>query len=233
MAAFLPHVPQRNRLPHGVRKWLYLMLVLWFILSWRPVVPIGSSPGSWHTYLQWGAFLCAPKMQKAIQHSFLVPVDAQVRCRTSWAGLCGCGGNLKAAILGGRNTRLGRLQRFSFFQIVGSFDMFAIVWLVFFTSAISWVKVTFQFDLSVSCSWMGVAFETILRSYTLAPLVLIWMLALPVVAARFRGLHLTDKKREQKNQGVHMYHGNIHPGKWVCECIHASAYTCMYVYMYI
>ena len=116
--------------------------------------------------------------------------------------------------------------------------MFAIVWLVFFTSAISWVKVTFQFDLSVSCSWMGVAFETILRSYTLAPLVLIWMLALPVVAARFRGLHLTDKKREQKIKGVHMYHGisiqeNEYVSAYMPVHIHVCMCTCIYKYINI
>jgi len=176
------------------------MLVLWFVMSWRPVVP----EADW----LFDRVLAYISVMGCV---FVCSQDAE--CDTAVvSGASGCSGALSNILSGfmwmwrklkGSNTwwQKHKVRPFakihiSFFQIVGTFDMFAIVWSVFFTSAISWVEGTFQFDPSVSCSWMGVAFETILRSYTLALLVLIGMLALPVVAARFRGLHLTDKKRE-------------------------------------
>jgi len=70
---------------------------------------------------------------------------------------------------------------FTSFQILGSFSMYAIEWPPEFTDAINWLKGTMSVDLmklpSVSCLWNGVDFQTYLRTYTLAPLVLIAMLA--------------------------------------------------------
>ena len=88
----------------------------------------------------------------------------------------------------------------TFLQILGSFDMFDITWPPLFTAIITWIKGTFKFDVMrvpvLSCLWSGVTFMASLRTYTLAPIGLIMLLALPVLVARYiRHLHHLDKKR--------------------------------------
>jgi len=90
----------------------------------------------------------------------------------------------------------------SLFQILGSFSIFGIEWPLLFTSTINWSKGTLSFHLmklqSVSCLWHSVDFQIYLHTYTLAPLLLIAMLALPLLAARYRGLHVTALGRDRE-----------------------------------
>jgi hypothetical protein len=81
----------------------------------------------------------------------------------------------------------------TFFQILGSFDMFDITWPALFTVIIQWIKGMFQFDVlrlpAASCMWIKVTFDDTLHTYTIAPLGAIAMLGLPVVVGKYlRGL---------------------------------------------
>ena len=153
----------------------------------------------------------------------------------------------------------------SSFQILGSFGMFAIEWPVAFTSAIKWVKGILSLHFLelpfLSCLWNGVDFQTYLYLYTLAPLVLIAMLALPLVAARYRGLHLTalDRNRETQDRcticlriynvynvyivyihtHIHVYtytrntYTHVHVHTYTYTHIHIHVYTYMYTYTHL
>ena len=64
------------------------------------------------------------------------------------------------------------------------------------------VKGTIRFDVlqlpTISCLWHGVEWWTVTTAYTLFPLCLIGVLAVPVAAAYFRSLHTLHMQRMQE-----------------------------------
>jgi len=161
-------------------------------MSWRPVVPEVDAVGA-RVFSSIYGMGCGYKCFKCLDTSdgnFLGEVKSKVKRSGTWFY---------------KNKGFQFLKIYiSSFQILGSFGMFAIEWPVAFTSAIKWVKGILSLHFLelpfLSCLWNGVDFQTYLYLYTLAPLVLIAMLALPLVAARYRGLHLTALDRNRETQ---------------------------------
>jgi len=166
------------------------VLVLWFIMSWRPVVPEVDAVGA-RVFSSISGMACGYKCFKCFDSShgtILGGLKDKVKTTGAWFH---------------KNQGFQFVKIYiSSFQILGSFSMFAIEWPPEFTTAINWVKGILSLDFFklsfLNCLWNDVDFHTYLHIYTLAPLVLITMLALPLVVARYRGLHLTalDRNRE-------------------------------------
>ena len=77
-----------------------------------------------------------------------------------------------------------------YFQITSSFLSFQVHWPSTFLSAMMWLKATINFSVlslpGISCLWRTIPYRRKLLVYTLSPLVLIALLALPCVFAYFR-----------------------------------------------
>jgi len=175
-----------------------IAFVLWVVMSWRPVVPevddviariLSSISGIGCAYLlhRYTGNLRCTGVIETIAGGFKWILSKIKAC--------------SAFLYKHRFQQFGKVY-LSFFQILGSFGMFGIEWPPLFASTINWLKATLGFDLlklpSVSCLWHSVNFQTYLHTYTLAPLVLIAMLALPLLAAWFWGLHVTAVGRNRE-----------------------------------
>jgi hypothetical protein len=71
-----------------------------------------------------------------------------------------------------------------FFQVTSSFLTFQVKWPGTFLNAMMWLKATINFSVlslpGVSCLWKSISYRSKLLFYTLSPLILVALLALPV-----------------------------------------------------
>jgi hypothetical protein len=174
-----------------------MFLTLWFILSWRPVVPeadfvIARLVQAIGFLVAWGlcfkdtrgdgtesASECSDFMEHLIEPFVWVGIKIQ-SVFTWWEENKG-GQFLKIYV--------------TCLQILSSFNMFTVQWPAAFLACINWVRGTVKFDFIklpvLSCLWHGVSWKSTLYTYTLTPVVMIVVLGMPVLAALWRGLHLT------------------------------------------
>jgi len=178
-----------------------LVLLLWWAFCWRPVAPevdwlIASVLQGVLTIMS--SFMCFSNTQGD-------GADVAGGCSdllsTFWDVIAWIMDKLKAANAFWQENNGGQFVKIyvTFIQILSSFTMFTIQWPAEFTAAINWAQGTFKFDVvklpMMSCLWNGIEFETTLRTYTLGPLILIGMLLMPIVVARFRRLHVDARGR--------------------------------------
>jgi hypothetical protein len=174
-----------------------MFLTLWFILSWRPVVP--------------EAEFAIARLVQAIR--FLV---ARVLCFKDAQGdgaesTSGCsdfieqciepfvwfGNKIQAAYDWWQENKGGQYLKIyvTCLQIVGSFNIYTVQWPATFLVCINWVRGTVKFDFIklpvLSCLWHGASWKSTLYTYTLTPVGMIVVLGMPILAALWRGLHLT------------------------------------------
>lgn len=80
----------------------------------------------------------------------------------------------------------------TYFQILGSFTMFTIEWPSLVFGLIVWIKSAFKFEVmqlpGLSCLWHDVSFERTLLVYTIAPLIFVAAMLLPLLGAFMRGI---------------------------------------------
>jgi hypothetical protein len=90
----------------------------------------------------------------------------------------------------------------SYLQVVSSFLGFHVAWPSSIVSAMIWCKVIFNFNLlalpGVSCLWKGLGYNSKLMIYTLIPLVigfLLWMPVLLTSIMKYTKLHSIEQNR--------------------------------------
>jgi hypothetical protein len=94
----------------------------------------------------------------------------------------------------------------SFFQVISSFLTFQVKWPITFLNAMMWLKATINFSVlslpGVSCLWKTLSYRRKLLVYTLSPLILTAMLALPVGIALIRFKQSKQDTAENKLRAI-------------------------------
>ena len=177
-----------------------VVFFLWLAFAWRPVLP----------ELDW---LMARMLQGVVMalSSFVCFTDAQGDTSSSISELFA----LFTAMLGmfswlaakarqiyewAQQNKLPQFLKIfvTYAQILGSFTMFSIKWPDIAMSMLTSLKGIFKFELlqmpGMSCILQGYsAFDQTLHLYTIAPLLFLVALFLPVPVALLRGFHMSDK----------------------------------------
>jgi hypothetical protein len=178
-----------------------MLLIIWFIVSWRPVVPevefaIARLLQSMTFLLAWclcfndaqsegtqSASICSNFMEQIVEP--FVWLGNKIQAFQSWWQGNKGGQYLKIYV--------------TCLQILSSFNIYTVQWRAAFLACMNFVRGTVKFDFiklpSLSCLWNGVSWTSTLYTYTLTPLALILALGIPVVTALWRGLHRTARKR--------------------------------------
>jgi hypothetical protein len=91
-----------------------------------------------------------------------------------------------------------------FFQITSSFLSFQVKWPITFLNALMWLKATINFSVlslpGVSCLWKTITYRRRLLVYTLSPVFLVAILALPVCFALYRVKQAREDTEEGKRK---------------------------------
>ncbi len=174
-----------------------MFLTLWFVLSWRPVVPeaefvLARLAQSIGFLVAWcvcfkdaqgvgakSASDCSNFTEQILE--YFVWLDKKIQSAFTWWD----------------ENKVGQFLKiyFTCLQILSSFSMFTVQWPTTFLVCINWVRGTVKFDFIklpvLSCLWHGVSWKSTLYTYTLTPVGMIVVLGMPILAAFWRGLHLT------------------------------------------
>ena len=93
-----------------------------------------------------------------------------------------------------------------FFQVTSSFLSFQVEWPSTFLKAMMWLKATINFSLlslpGLSCLWKTITYRKKLLIYTLSPLLLIALLAVPVIIALTRVWQSQRRDSDQKQKAT-------------------------------
>ena len=141
-------------------------------------------------------------------------------------------GNLKQGGAWWKENQAGQYLKIliTYFQILGSFTMFTIQWPDIAFTMITSFKTAVKFELvqmpGLSCVLAGYSsFENTLYMYTIGPLIFIIALALPMLAAIFRGYKKSGSYRWRHSQDKFWT-------KCVLVCVYVCACACVLINKY-
>ena len=181
---------------------------MWLILSWRPVFPrldaiiariLASITGCLSGYVVVG--------DGRGDHGDVVDSVSQLRgqCNQFVGGCFSSVGWVGAKAVQLRKwLKENHAPEFfkiflTYFQILGSFQIYSVEWPSGLLKFISVLQMAFKFDILqlpiLSCLWEGVTFRAYLQAYTIAPLAVCAGFAMPVLVAYLKGMRTSSKLR--------------------------------------
>jgi hypothetical protein len=147
--------------------------LLWLWYSWSPFFP--SILGHFGSCF---CFLCTRNTAEGASYIIVV--------------LYSIVSNINAVLEFAKRRNLAQYFKIfvGYFQVTSSFLSFQVNWPATLLSAMMWLKATINFSVlslpGISCLWRTISYRRKLVVYTLAPLLLLALLALPCVFAYFR-----------------------------------------------
>lgn len=180
--------------------------LLYFILSWRHVFP----QFEWlfaRIFQAFGGLFAAAEVQQtgaggaADVKDFVTCVRSMLtivaKIIKRIAQMAGIGVNFFSNIFKGQMPQFFKVFM-TFFQILGSFNMFSVSWPEGLVKIISGVK-SLKLDViqipNLSCLWNGISFRGTLMTYTIGPLAAFGALLMPAVISFCLGQRNSDPKR--------------------------------------